>query len=192
MTKVFTAFAQYFVDSSVAPLKLYQGGWEASVHRQISDLSRDVWLYSSLGSGWATQGHLQNGLKATPLISWLCFVLLKDELSPHSKVKIKVGCHVPFTKEWLLSGCSTIQAWLVASWKDGCPSGRFSCLHRGTLELFGLPSLHGQPVLERLLLVPNFFQICASKQSCLRGLQTIPLTSCLGCTLTCTVNAGNL
>ena len=42
----------------------------------------------------------------------------------------------------------------------------------------------------------NFFctlpQICSSRQSCLGGLQTIPLTSCLVCTLTCTVNCGTL
>lgn len=67
ITKVFTTFAQYFVDaplaaftasslfnydatslahlptylahSSAAPLKLHQVGWEASVHRYISELS---------------------------------------------------------------------------------------------------------------------------------------------------------
>jgi hypothetical protein len=39
-----------------------------------------------------------------------------------------VGCHVPFTEECL------IKAWLVECCRDGCPSGRFSLLHRGTLE----------------------------------------------------------
>ena len=34
------------------------------------------------------------------------------------------------------SGHSTIQAWLVDCCRDGCPSGRFSSLHRGTLELW--------------------------------------------------------
>ena len=40
-----------------------------------------------------------------------------------------------FTKEWLPSGHSNIKAWLVESCRDGCPSGRFSHLHKGTLEL---------------------------------------------------------
>ena len=40
-----------------------------------------------------------------------------------------------FTEEWLPSGHYTIKAWLVEFCRDGCPSGRFSHLHRGTLEL---------------------------------------------------------
>ena len=35
----------------------------------------------------------------------------------------------------LPSGHSTIKAWLVECCRDGCPSGRNSYLHRGTLEL---------------------------------------------------------
>ena len=35
-------------------------------------------------------------------------------------------------------------------------------------------------------------QICSSRQSCLEGLQTIPLTLSLVCALTCTVNCGAL
>ena len=54
--------------------------------------------------------------------------------------KLQTGCHVPFTKEWLPSGHSTIQAWLVDCCRDGCPSGRFSSLHRGMLELWQWPS----------------------------------------------------
>ena len=49
--------------------------------------------------------------------------------------KLQAGCHVPFTEEWLPSGHCTIKAWLVECCRDGCPSGRFSNLHRGTLEL---------------------------------------------------------
>jgi hypothetical protein len=40
-----------------------------------------------------------------------------------------------FTEEWFPSGHSTIKGWLVECGRDGCPSGRFSHLHRGTLEL---------------------------------------------------------
>ena len=40
-----------------------------------------------------------------------------------------------FLLEWLLSGHSTIKAWLVECCSDGCPSGRFSHLHKVTLEL---------------------------------------------------------
>ena len=74
-------------------------------------------------------------------------------------------------------------------------------------------SLDGRPALGRVLVVPNFFhlrmmeatvligqqnffftltQICSSRQSCIGGLQTISLTSCLVCALTCTVNCGTL
>ena len=54
---------------------------------------------------------------------------------------------------------------------DGCSSGRFSHLHRGTLELCQsdhrvlghlpdrLLSLAGQPALGRVLVVPNFFHL---------------------------------
>uniref|UniRef100_A0A8C8K8D9 Uncharacterized protein n=1 Tax=Oncorhynchus tshawytscha TaxID=74940 RepID=A0A8C8K8D9_ONCTS len=38
--------------------------------------------------------------------------------------KLQVGCHVPFTEEWLPSCC-----------RGGCPSGRFSHLYRGTLDM---------------------------------------------------------
>ena len=113
--------------------------------------------------------------------------------------KLQAGCHVPFTKEWLPSGHSTIPAWLVDCCRGGCPSGRFSSLHRGTLELW--QSDHW--VLPRRPLCSlgpskqqKFFctlpQICSSRQSCLWGLQTIPLTSRLVCALTCTVNCGTL
>ena len=35
--------------------------------------------------------------------------------------ELQVGCHVPFTVEWLLSGHSTMKAWLVECCRDGCP-----------------------------------------------------------------------
>jgi hypothetical protein len=54
--------------------------------------------------------------------------------------------------------------------RDGCPSGRFSLLHRGTPELCqtDLPdqvllprllSLDRRPALGRVLVVPNFFHL---------------------------------
>ena len=49
--------------------------------------------------------------------------------------KLPVGCRVPFREEWLPSGHSTIKAWLVECCTDGCPSVRFSHLHKGTLDL---------------------------------------------------------
>ena len=49
--------------------------------------------------------------------------------------KRKASCHVPFFEKWLLSGQSTIKIWLVECCRDGCPSGSFSHLLRGTLEL---------------------------------------------------------
>ena len=52
-----------------------------------------------------------------------------------SHTKLQVGCHVPFTEAWFPSGHSTIKALLIECCRDGCPSGRFSHLYRGTLEL---------------------------------------------------------
>ena len=49
--------------------------------------------------------------------------------------KLQAACHVPFTEEWLPSGHSTIKAQLVECCREGCLSGRFSHLHRRTLEL---------------------------------------------------------
>ena len=46
--------------------------------------------------------------------------------------KLQASCRVPFTEEWLPSGCSIIKAWLVECCRDGCSSRRFSYLHRGT------------------------------------------------------------
>ena len=37
-------------------------------------------------------------------------------------------------EEWFPSGHSTIKAWLVECCREGCHSGRFCHLHRGTLE----------------------------------------------------------
>ena len=91
--------------------------------------------------------------------------------------KLQVGSHMPFTLEWLLTGHSTIKPLLLECCRDGCPSGRFSHLHRGTLELgqsdhqvFGhlpdqapsphrLRSLAGRPALGKVLVVPNFFHL---------------------------------
>ena len=88
--------------------------------------------------------------------------------------KLQAGCHVPFTEEWLPSGHSTIKAWLMECCRDGWPSGRFSHLHRGTLELCQsdhrvlghlpyqgprLLSLVGRPSLGRVLVVPNLFHL---------------------------------
>jgi hypothetical protein len=81
---------------------------------------------------------------------------------PESIVSHDLGCHVHFTEKWPPSGPS--------------PSGRFSHLHRGTLELCQsddwflvtsltkallslLLSLAGRPALGRVLVVPNFFHL---------------------------------
>ena len=74
------------------------------------------------------------------------------------------------TEEWLPSDHSTIKAWLVECCRDGCPSGSFSYLLRGTLEFlvtsWSLPwprpllvSLAGRPALGWVLVVPNFFHL---------------------------------
>ena len=51
--------------------------------------------------------------------------------------KLQAGCHVPFTKEWLPSGHSSIPAWLLQRWLS---FWKVSSLHRGMLEL--LQSYH--------------------------------------------------
>ena len=43
------------------------------------------------------------------------------------------ACQTPMGLSWLSSGHSTRKAWLVECCGDGCPSGRFSHLHSGTL-----------------------------------------------------------
>uniref|UniRef100_A0A8C4THF9 Formin 1 n=1 Tax=Erpetoichthys calabaricus TaxID=27687 RepID=A0A8C4THF9_ERPCA len=62
--------------------------WACSTEPQRPVLL-DVQPDSSLGSGWATQGHSQSCPEATPLISCVLrvVVLLKDEPSPQSEVK---------------------------------------------------------------------------------------------------------
>ena len=138
--------------------------------------------------------------------------------------KIQGGCHVAFTEEWVLSGHCTIKSWLVECCRDGCPSGSFTHLHKGTLELyrsdhrvlgqlpdqvpspliaqFGLAAssrkslggskllpfkkdgghcgLGGPSMLQTFFLEAKLSQICASTQSCLSALQTIPSTSWFG------------
>ena len=85
--------------------------------------------------------------------------------------KLQAGCHVPFTKGWLPSGHSTINAWLVECCRDGCPSSTeelyssvrvtigfwVTSLTRALLPW--LLSLARQPSLERVLMVPNFFYL---------------------------------
>ena len=90
--------------------------------------------------------------------------------------KLQAGCHVPFTEDWFPSGHSTIKAWLVECCRDGCLSGRFSHLHRGTLELCqtdhcilghlpdqGPSLLFAQfgraPALGQVLVAPDFFHL---------------------------------
>ena len=47
--------------------------WMGSIIAKLfSGLSREVRLGSSLGSGWATQGHSETRPKNTPVLSWLC------------------------------------------------------------------------------------------------------------------------
>ena len=104
---------------------------------------------------------------------------------------------------------TTIKAWLVECCRDGCPSGRFSHLHRGTLEflhidhrvLGHLPDQGPSPPIaqfgwvassrnslgsSKLLPFKNDGGHCllgdlqCSTQSCLKALQTIPSTSRLG------------
>ena len=91
--------------------------------------------------------------------------------------KLQVGCHVPFTGEWLPSGHSTTIKARLECCRDGCLSGSFSHLYRGTLELCQsdyrvlghLPDKGPSPLiaqfgqaaeaLGRVLVVPNFFHL---------------------------------
>ena len=79
--------------------------------------------------------------------------------------KLQASCHEPFTEEWCPSGQSTIKTWLVGCCRDGCPSGRFSHLHRGTLEDCQWPSVtsaipqFGRAASSRVSVVPNFFHL---------------------------------
>ena len=79
-----------------------------------------------------------------------------------------------FTEEWLSSGHSTIKAWLLECCRDGCPSGRFSHLHRGTLELCQsdhrvIGHLPDQ-ALGRVLFIPNFFHLIMMEDTVFFGI----------------------
>ena len=77
----------------VSPILLFRSpqdfsGWMGSIAAQLfSGLSRDVQSGSSPGSGWATQGHSETCPEATPVLCWLCVVvLLEGEPSPQSEL----------------------------------------------------------------------------------------------------------
>ena len=91
-----------------------------------------------------------------------------------------------FTEERLPSGHSAIKPRLVECCSDGCPSGSFSHLHTGSLELsqsdhqvlghlsYQGPSppiaqFAGWPALGRVLVVPNFFHLRIMEATVLLG-----------------------
>lgn len=118
---------------------------------------------------------------------------------------LQMGCHVPFTKEGLPSAHSTMQAWLVDGCGDGCPSGRFFSGHQGLdpsltkaigriLPIFELfhwwkmeaTVLTGTFKTAEMCLCPSpdlWLKIILSWK--LTVLQTVPVTLCLVCALTC-------
>ena len=100
--------------------------------------------------------------------------------------KLQAGCHVPFTKEFLPSGHSTIQAWLVdcaemvvllegspLSTEEHWSSDRVTIgflVTSLTKALFPRSlSLDVQPALGRVLVVPNFFHLWMMKATVLIG-----------------------
>jgi hypothetical protein len=129
--------------------------------------------------------------------------------------KLQVGSHVLFTEEWLLSGHTTIKAWLVKCWRDGCPSGRFSHLHRdsGALRVTigflvtsltkalhpWLLSLAGWPAFGRVLVEATADIFLAPYPRSVPGHNPVSvlygqfrLPHGLVFALTCTVNGGTL
>ena len=109
-----------------------------SVHLSLdpnSSPSPCCWKTSPLHDAATNMLHCREGArpKSSILVSsdqGILFLMVWESFS-----KLQAGCRVPFTKEWLSSCHSTIKAWLVEYCRDYCPSGRFSDLHRGTLEL---------------------------------------------------------
>ena len=87
--------------------------------------------------------------------------------------QLQAGCHVPFTKEWLPSGQSMIQAWWIAAVMvvllEGSLLSTEECWSSERVTIGFLvtslalrprsPSLEGQPPLGRVLVVPNFFNL---------------------------------
>ena len=61
----------------------------------------------------------------------ILFLMVWESLGAFCQTPSGLSC-----EEWLQSGYSTIKAWLLECCRDGFPSGRFSHLHRWTLELF--------------------------------------------------------
>ena len=89
--------------------------------------------------------------------------------------KLQAGCYVPFTEEWLPSGQSTIKALLVECCRDGCPPGRFSHLHRRTLELCQRDHrvLGHLPEQDPSSLIAQFDRVSSSRNS-LGGSKLLP------------------
>ena len=81
------------------------------------------------------QGFLQTWRLEFRVQSWFhqtresCFSWSESLLVPFGK--LQASCHVPFNEEGIHLA---IKVWMVECCRDGCPSGRFSHLCRGTLE----------------------------------------------------------
>lgn len=148
-----------------------------SIGAQIfSDLSRDVWV-----PVWTLVGQLKDLMLSIQAKECnLCFIRPENFVSHLIKRKgshlialqvpfgkLQLNYHVAFTKQSLPSGHCIIQAWVECS-KNTCPSGKFSSLHRATLDFCQWPlgcwwtpwlllRLARQPTLGRVLVVPNVF-----------------------------------
>ena len=86
--------------------------------------------------GFLQMWHLALGPKSWILVSSdqrILFLMFWDSLVAFWQTPIGLSC--AFYWEWLPSGHSTIKAWLVECCRDGWPSGRYSHLHRGSLDL---------------------------------------------------------
>ena len=93
-----------------------------------------------------------------------------------------MGCHVPFTAEWLPPGHSTIKACLVECYRAGSPISTeklwssvsmiigFLVTSLTNAFLPRLLSLTVLPVLGRVLVVPNFFHLRMMEATVLLGI----------------------
>lgn len=134
-----------------APLQLHHVGWE----HWRTDIFRSLQrcLGSGLDSGWATKRpDAPDMMLSIQAKEWnLCFIRPENFVSHLIKRKgshlialqvpfgkLQLNYHVAFTKQSLPSGHCIIQAWVECS-KNTCPSGKFSSLHRATLDFCQWP-----------------------------------------------------
>ena len=108
-------------------------------HEQSSSLCR--WKTPPQHDAATTMLHLWDGIGQVMSSSWFTpDMTLRNEVNQFNlgfirPEKLQVGCHVSFTEERLPPVNTAIKPRSMECCRDGYPSGSFSYLHTGSLEL---------------------------------------------------------